>query len=413
MVTNETALDKQYISTVKRLQDHNKKVATIIAFLLIPLSGLITDIYIPSMPQMAVSLRHSESAIQLTLTLFLVSYGLAQFITGSLIDSYGRYRLTLISLAVFIASNFVIIFTKHIEVIYAMRIVQGITTGFIVVAKRAFFVDVYEGTKRRHYLSLISIVWSAAPVIAPFIGGYLQHYFDWQANFYVLAVYGAIMLVLEWLFSGETVKEYRPFRFSSIKRDYGIMLRTRVFAAGLLLCGLSYGTTMIFGLTGAFIIEHQMHYSPVVAGYAALGMGLAWMCGGFIGKALIDRSFLPKLRLANMLQLLFIVLMIVSAAWLYNLYSLLVFAFLVHVTVGFIFNNYIAYCMARFPQMAGAASGLIGGANFMITSLCSYTVVGLLQPQSQQALGYGYLCMGLIMFGILHFAIKPRQTDTQ
>ncbi|WP_199139486.1 multidrug effflux MFS transporter [Pedobacter sp. ASV12] len=391
----------------QKLQPKNKKIATFIAFLLIPLSGLITDMYLPSMPHMAIELHQTENAIQLTLALFLISYGLAQFITGSLVDSYGRYRPTLIALAIFIGSNFVIVLTKQIEVIYAMRIVQGITTGFIVVAKRAYFVDVYEGDERKKYLSSLSIVWSSAPVIAPFIGGYLQQYFNWQANFYVLAVYGIVVLVLEAIFSGETVPEYRPFRLPSIIKDYKTMLSTPLFLYGIFIIGLCYGTTMVFGLSGSFIIEHQFGYSPVVAGYAALMMGLAWMCGGLLGKALIQKPFIPKIRIANMLQLIFIAGMLVSAQWFNNIFTLIFFAFLIHVCVGFIFNNYFAYCLGRFPQMAGVASGLSGGANFIITSVCSYTVVGVLHPQSQLGLGYGYLFIGLIALLLLQFLVKP------
>ncbi|WP_300601426.1 multidrug effflux MFS transporter [Niabella sp.] len=411
MIPTQSMISRQQQPGVKRLQEKNKRAATLISFLLIPLSGLITDIYIPSMPHMAQELHRPEGAIQLTLTLFLVSYGLAQFITGSLIDSYGRFRLTLVSLVVFIASNFVIIFTRQIEMIYAMRIVQGITTGFIIVAKRAFFVDVYEGEERKHYLSLMSIVWSSAPVIAPFIGGYLQLYFNWQANFYVLAIYGTLMLVLEWIFSGETVPVYRSFKWNTLWKDYRFMLQSRTFAYGLLICGLCYGTTMIFGLAGAFIIEHQMHYSSVVAGYGALIMGLAWMCGGFLGKASLNKAFLPKLRRSNAAQLLFTIGMIVTAVWLQNLYTLLFFAFLIHVCVGFIFNNYFAYCLGRFPQMAGLASGLSGGANFIVTAVTSYTVVGLLHPQSQAVLGYGYLIMGIIALLILQLLVKKERAQ--
>ncbi|SDC68984.1 MFS transporter [Niabella drilacis] len=406
MIPTQSMISRQQRPGVRRLPPKNKRAATLIAFLLIPLSGLITDIYIPSMPHMALELHQPEAAVQLTLSLFLVSYGLAQFVTGSLIDSYGRFRLTLVSLAVFIVSNIVIIFTKQIEWIYAMRIVQGITTGFIVVAKRAFFVDVYEGEERRHYLSLMSIVWSSAPVIAPFIGGYLQQYFNWQANFCVLAVYGLLMLVLEWTFSGETVPVYRNFNWKALLQDYRFMMRSRVFAYGLLICGLCYGTTMIFGLAGAFIIEHKMHYSSVVAGYGALVMGVAWMCGGFLGKASLNKAFLPKLRRSNAAQLLATLLMIVTAVWVYNLYTLLFFAFLIHVCVGFIFNNYFAYCLGRFPQMAGLASGLSGGANFIVTAVTSYTVVGILRPQSQPVLGYGYLIMGGIAFLVLQLLLK-------
>jgi len=406
MSTAATPTNSYSFRNVKRLTEANKRKGTILSFLLIPLSGLITDIYIPSMPQMAQSLGQTEPAIQLTLTLFLVSYGLTQFITGSLLDSIGRYRVTLWSLAVFTLSCLITAWTSDILWIYSMRVVQGVATGFIVVGKRAFFVDVYDGEKRKHYLSIMSIVWSSAPVLAPFVGGYLEHYFNWQANFYLLAVYGMLMLILEWIFSGETVRQFRKFSWTQISHDYSTMLKTRIFTLGLLTVGLCYGSTMLFNLSGAFIIEHRMNYSPVVTGYAALSMGLAWMCGGFLGKATLKRAFLPKLRLANILQLLIVVLMIISAAWLSTLFSLLGFAFLIHMAVGFIFNIYFAYCLGRFPEMAGVASGLAGGANFIITSIISYSIVGILHPVSQQTLGYAYLVTTLMAAVILQFLVR-------
>lgn len=406
MNTAETIIQPRTFENVKQLPEANKKIATWLSFLLIPLSGLITDIYIPSMPHMAQDLHQPEHSIQLTLTLFLISYGASQFITGSLIDSFGRFRLTLFSLVVFILSNLVIVSTRQIEMIYAMRIVQGITTGFIVVAKRAFFVDVYEGEKRKHYLSIMSIVWSSAPVIAPFIGGYLEKYFNWQANFYALAVYALVMLVLEWIFSGETLQNKRLLKGVQIVKDYRFMLKDKSFAWGIAMCGLSYGATMVFSLSGAFIIEHRLHFSAVVAGYAALLMGLAWMAGGFIGKALLNKAFLPKLKVSNGLQLIFAIAMIGMATISYNIYTLLAFAFLVHICVGFIFNNYFAFCLGRFPAMAGMASGLTGGGVYIVTSIVSYSLAGALQPQNQQGLGYSYLITGVISFFVLHFLLR-------
>lgn len=173
---------------MKTLKEKNKFIATILAFAVIPMSGLATDIYLPSMPSMATELNLPESSIQLTLSIFLISYGLTQFFAGSIVDSFGRFRVSAVSLALFVVSFLVTAFTKDIFVIYAMRVLQGILSGFAVVAKRAFFVDVYEGEKRKHYLSIMTIVWSVGPIIAPFIGGYLQKLFGWQSNFYVLAV---------------------------------------------------------------------------------------------------------------------------------------------------------------------------------------------------------------------------------
>ncbi len=99
---------------------------TWVALGLIPLSGFAMDVYIPSLPDMAAQLHTTPAAIQLTLSLFIISYGVSQLIVGGLLDSYGRYWPTMISMLVFSASSFAIAFTESLQVIYAMRIIQGI-----------------------------------------------------------------------------------------------------------------------------------------------------------------------------------------------------------------------------------------------------------------------------------------------
>lgn len=383
------------------LKEKNKFIATVLAFAVIPMSGLATDIYLPSMPSMALELQQPETKIQLTLTLFLISYGVTQIFAGSVVDSFGRYRVSLVSLGLFMVSFLVTAVTKDIMVIYAMRILQGVLAGFAVVSKRAFFVDVFEGEKRKHYLSVMTIVWSVGPIIAPFIGGYLQKLFGWQSNFYVLAIYSFLLLIFELLFSGETLKVKKPFVIQFVLKEYDMLFRAKDFFYGMLMCGVSYAMVIFFNLCGAFIIEHEMGYSEVVAGYVSLILGLAWMSGGFLGKFLIDKDFLPKIRLANYAQLFLILLMLFSSFYLNTIYSLVAFAFVIHVTAGFIFNNYFAYCLGRFPNSAGIAGGLTGGVSYIITSAVSYSIVAILRPTMQLDVAEGYLIMGILGFFIL------------
>lgn len=383
------------------LKEKNKLIATLLAFAVIPMSGLATDIYLPSMPTMAIELQQPETKIQLTLTLFLISYGITQFFAGSVVDSFGRYRVTLVSLGLFMVSFLVTALTRDIMVIYAMRILQGVLAGFAIVSKRAFFVDVFEGEQRKHYLSVMTIVWSVSPIVAPFLGGYLQKLFGWQSNFYVLAGYSLVLLILELLFSGETLKVKKPFVINFVLKEYDMMFRTKDFFYGMLMCGVSYAMVIFFNLCGAFIIEHKMGYSEVVAGYVSLILGLAWMSGGFLGKFLIEKDFLPKIRFANYTQLFLILFMIFCSFFLNNIYSLVAFAFVIHITAGFIFNNYFAYCIGRFPNSAGVAGGLTGGVSYIITSAVSYTIVALLRPTMQLDVAEGYLILALLGFAIL------------
>ncbi|WP_278554604.1 MFS transporter [Elizabethkingia bruuniana] len=392
----------------KQLEIKHQFIATILAFAVIPMSGLATDIYLPSMPSMAEDLHLPEARIQLTLTFYLISYGISQFFSGALVDAFGRYKISIMALLLFVVSFWITGHTQNIYVIYLMRIVQGILSGLVVVSKRAFFVDVYDGEKRKHYLSIMTIVWSLGPIIAPFIGGYLQKSFGWQSNFTVLAAYSLIILVLELIFSGETIKNKNPFHIGFLWNEFKTMLGTLDFFFGMLMCGVSYALIMFYNLCGPFIIEHKLGYSSVTTGYLSLLMGLAWMSGGFLGKALISRPFLPKLRYSNFLQLLFIVLMFASSFYIENLFTLVVFAFVIHVTAGFMFNNYFAYCLGRFPKSAGISGGITGGVVYIITSVVSYGIAAIIKPVQQTGIAEGYFAIGVLGFIILSFIKRKK-----
>ena len=384
-------------------------IPTILAFALVPITGLATDIYLPSMPQMAQELGLNESKIQLTLSLFLISYGIAQFFTGALVDAWGRYRINLISLFLFIINFWVTAHTQDIWVIYLMRILQGILSAFVVISKRAYFVDVYDGEQRKHYLSIMTIVWSIGPIVAPFIGGYLQTQFGWRSNFIVLAAYSAVLFVLELIFSRETIRQKKPLHIDYLISEFKMMLKSIDFTFGIFMCGISYGLVMFYNLSGPFFIEHQLGYSAITTGYTSLIMGLAWMCGGFIGKALIKKALIPKLRIANFIQILLIIGMLIVSLYKANLYTLTFFAFAVHCTAGFVFNNYFSYCLGRFPLSAGIAGGLVGGITYLLTSSLSYLTVSLVNPATQFQIGLGYgvfSILGLITLYVINKLVK-------
>ncbi|RYZ91770.1 MAG: MFS transporter, partial [Sphingobacteriaceae bacterium] len=305
------------------------------------------DVYLPSLPTMALTLGVSELAVQLTLGMFLISYGISQLFVGSLLDSFGRYRINLISLAVFAIASVIIANTVNIYLIYAMRIVHGITVGAIVVSKRAYFVDVYTGDKLKNYLSMFSVIWATAPIIAPFVGGYLQSFFGWQSNFYFLALFAVVILVLELIFSGETIKQRMVFSLKKIGRVYGDMIGTASFTLGIVMLGLSYCMVMVYNMTGPFIIEHELGLSPIVAGYSSLILGGAVMVGGLLGKATINRPFVKKLTVNIALQLGFCLAMFGSLFFVANLYSMVFFAFCIHATSGYTFNTFFTFCLKK------------------------------------------------------------------
>ena len=390
----------------KRIKDSHRGIANILAFALLPLSGFATDIYLPSLPGMAAALHVSSIQVQFTITLFLLSYGLSQLFIGSILDSYGRYHIGLVSLLIFALASVAIAQTHNIYVIYLMRIVHGITVGAVVAGKRAFFVDLYTGHRLKNYLSLFSIIWSTGPIVAPFVGGYLQTIFGWEANFYFLAALGGGLAVLEFIFGGETLPQSTPFRLKQVVNIYAGMLKTASFILGIALLGLSYAMVMVYNMTGPFIIEHHLQLSAVTAGYCSLFLGAAWMAGGFISKATIRHPFFRKLAVNTSLQVLFVLAMLACLRLADNLGLLVAFAFIIHVCAGYTFNNYMTFCMTRFPNNAGIASGLTGGLTFLIVSGLSYGIVNILPARDGHHLGYSYLVLAILTVLVLLLASR-------
>lgn len=380
---------------MRSIKESRIRSNTYIALSLIPLSGFAMDVYIPSLPDMAVQLHTTPAAIQLTLSFFIISYGISQLIVGGLLDSYGRFWPTLLSMLTFSAASFAIAFTESINVIYAMRIVQGFTVAVIVVGKRSFFVDVYSGEQLKKYTSLFSVIWAIGPIVAPFLGGFFQTTWGWTSNFIFLGIFSLVFFVIEALIGGESQKATQPFSVKAILTSYGKMVKTKDFTAGMVILGLAYAMVLLYGMASPFLIERRLHLSPHVTGYCALFSGVSVMIGGSVSRMLISKPFVKKLVLASSLQLVTVGLLILLTFFYQKLPSLLLYIFLLHSTAGFIFNNLMSYCLIRFPEYAGKAAGLVGGGFSVVTSILSSFLVNTFSITNQTILGLGYAVLAV------------------
>jgi hypothetical protein len=147
---------------------------------------------------------------------------------------------------------------------------------------------------------------------------------------------------------------------------------------------------IMFNMTGPFIIEHTLSLSPIVAGYSSLLLGIAWMIGGFFGKATITRPFFKRMVVNISLQVFFVIAMLISSRYIGNLYTLLSFAFVIQLAAGYTFNNFFTYCLGRFPKNGGIASGLSGGMSYIVISVCSSVIIFFIHAKDEFNLGLSY-----------------------
>jgi DHA1 family bicyclomycin/chloramphenicol resistance-like MFS transporter len=382
---------------MKPLKEKHAIISTVLAFALIPLSGFATDIYLPSFPAMATIFGTPQADIQLSLAVFVISYGVSQLFVGGILDSFGRYRLSLISLGVFALSSIVIAATHNISVLLGMRVIQGIAVALIIVGKRAFFIDIYKGTQLKHYTSLFTIMWATAPVVAPFVGGFLQHYFGWESNFYFLALVTLILLVLELVYSGETLKTPQPFHPRKLLSTYSSKLRTPDFAISLVILGAAFAVVTVYNMASPFIIQHTFHQSAVTIGNSSLLSGLALMVGGLLSKRFINHSLLTKMLIAGPVLLITATVMIVMMSFHPTLVLMMTMVILSHIAGGFTFNTFYTYALSRFSSNAGVVVGIVGGGTYILASVFSYAIVSTLEIQDALMLGFAYLVFAVVI----------------
>lgn len=391
---------------MKSVNNRHRNISDIVSLSLIPLSGFATDIYIPSLPSMSTDLGATMAQVQLSVMIFMVSAGVSQLFVGGMLDSFGRYKLSNAAMFAFSIASFAIAWYPNLRVLYVMRGVQGVSVAFIVVAKRAYFMDTYSGDRLKHFTSLFTVVWSAAPIIAPFFGGYLQKAFGWQSNFYFLGIFALILLVLTLRYGGETGKTFPPFELKPMARIYASMLSTKDFILALMILGLSFAMVLLFGMASPFIIEHVWHLSSVVTGYCALLSGMALMAGNIFAKSTIRKPLERKIPVALGLQLLSVIVMIIISTYASSVYVMMPFVILQHVLVAFVFNNLYSYSLGRFSHNAGIASGLAGGVFYITSSLFSYGAASLLHVRDQRVLVFAYLLLSLsviVMYALFRY----------
>ncbi|HCE07795.1 MAG TPA: Bcr/CflA family drug resistance efflux transporter [Oxalobacteraceae bacterium] len=152
------------------------------------------DTYLPAFPNIQQSLHASANQVQQTLTAYMLSFAIMILWHGALSDAFGRRNIILGSLAVFAVATLGCAASHSVEYLWAFRMLQGVSAGAGAVIGRAIIRDMYEGAAAARLLSLVTMIFSIAPAIAPILGGWIVQLADWRAIFLTLFAYTALLL---------------------------------------------------------------------------------------------------------------------------------------------------------------------------------------------------------------------------
>ncbi len=381
---------------------------TAIAFLM----GIGIDLYVPSLPDITQYFHTHSSLVQFTVSLYMLGYGIGQFIFGILCDTIGRRKILISSAICYTLVALLSAFSPNIYVLIILRLFQGICIAGMGIVVRTLASDCFSGVELAKAYAYLSASWALGPVLGPYIGSYLQHYFNWQANFYFFAIYGLAVLIYAGIRLPESKKALLPLKVKEIKHSFKIIITSWPFVFSMILPGLAYAILVIFNIIGPFLIQIRLHYSVIFYGHLALFLGLGYLIGNIMNRFLLHYFEPLQIVLAAvLLSILDVVIMLILGLVLsINIYIIVIPTFIIFALAALILPTMAATSLGLFSDRAGIANAVYGitsaGAIFIMTSLAT-----MLKTTSQIPMTLMYL--GLTILYLVFFISYKISTKKQ
>ena len=342
------------------------------------ISPFAIDMYLPGFPAIAEDLSTSISAVQLSLTSYLVGISLGQLLYGPLLDRFGRKSPLYIGLVLYIVSSLGCALTTSVETLIAMRFVQALGGCVGMVAAQALVRDIFPVNKTAQVFSLLTLVIAISPMIAPTLGGYITTAFDWHYVFILLAIITAVIMVATYfvLPQGNAPDPSISLRPKPVLKSYLRVIKEPQFLIYTLAGGIATAAPFAYiaGSANVFINLYQMSEQQY-------GWTFALLAFAMIGTTQLNHILLKKLSSQKIVRftLLYqslIGIILVLGVWMnivgpYGLIGLL-FVFLTG--QGLSNPNATALSLAPFSRFAGSAAALMGSFRMAMGGLVSAVV---------------------------------------
>lgn len=362
------------------MTSHYLRTALVLG-LLSTLGPIATDMYLPALPSIGTSLGASMTEVQWSLMAFFISLGLGQMVYGPLSDRIGRKPPLYFGMLLFAAGSVGCALATDIQSLVAFRLMQGLGACAGMVVPRAIVRDLYTGAEATRLMSLLILVLSVSPLLAPLAGSLLIDWAGWRSVFWAIGVTAGIGLLL----IATSLPETRPPSQIPLERPalgpvqaYLHLFRDRRFM-GLAMIG-AFGMASFFAYlaNSSFVLIEQHGLTP-----RQYSLAFAVNAASFIGAAQFTGLLGARFGLAAVVRVgaagfaaVMALLMVLHLAGLQQLGLMLVLLFIGYGFLGLVSPPATVLGLEEHGAIAGAASALLGTFQFAVGALV-IAVVGL------------------------------------
>lgn len=349
--------------------------------------GLITavgpfavDMYLPALPTIGESLNASPAGVQASLMAFFIVFGVCQLFYGPLADIFGRKLPIYGGLVLFAIGSVGCALAPNIETLIAFRVLQAFGSCAGMVIPRAIVRDLHTGHEATRIMSMLLLVMSVSPILAPLFGSGVIALIGWRGVFWALTVAAVIALGL----AVYALEETRPHEarkgstWRSAFRAYGRLLKDRSFVGLSMVSAFGLSSFFVYLGNSPFVLKQQYglsewQFSLCFSLNAAAFFGFSQLTG-----PLTKRFGLPPVMRAAVagMAVTMTILAVVMLSGADNLPTMIVGLFIGYGFLGLVLPTAGVLSLENHGAIAGAASAL-GGALGMMTGAVIMALAGL------------------------------------
>lgn len=331
--------------------------------LLTATAAVTVDMSLPAIPAMVDALATTLPRAQQIVGVFMIGMACGQIPAGLFSDRLGRLPVLYVGMGVFVLAGIVAASARSMDVLLMARFVQGIGAASAIVLSRAIVRDIASGKDAARLMSLMTMIFTAAPVVAPTVGAVLVAQWGWRAPFVAIAALGFIIVGGVRANIVEThvpsVYEHPVRQLATSFREF-FSHRQSIFGL-LMIVLLPVGFMSIIAVSAAMTVE--------IYGYSIKQYGLIFACAGIsilVGSA-VNRWLVTRF---DQLQLIGLGAALVFGAgaqlgliawlgaapfwWVWGSVCLFMFA------IPILMSNATVLALDPLPRIAGVASSIIG-----------------------------------------------------
>ncbi|QIG46608.1 multidrug effflux MFS transporter [Nordella sp. HKS 07] len=393
------------------MQTHFIRNAVILG-LLSAIGPFAIDMYLPALPTIGQSLNADITSVQLSLMLFFISFGAFQLVFGPLSDMFGRKLPLYIGLTLFAVGGIGCALAPDITTLNIFRFIQGIGACAGMVISRAVVRDLHTGIEAARMMSLLMLVFSISPILAPLTGSIVIGLADWRAVFWVVTVAAILGIVMIATMLPETRPQAQRVEsgVGSALAAYRLLFADGNFLALTFIGGFGIASFFVYLANSPFVLIDHYGLTPTLYSVFFSINAVSFFAVSQMTGRLADRFGLTRVvRVA-------VVGYFVSIAALFTLFAvgvdrLDVLAVLMFIGCGFlglVIPTTAVLALEDHGEIAGTASALMGTLHFAAGAV-AVALVGLFVDGTAFPMVVGIAACALITFVLTEAILRQRR----